>query len=68
MPQNTVELARRFLRGAVLVVIVLAIAKAVSIYIIGRLDDAAARFTLRRIEHLSSRLGHRRHRDRCSVC
>ena len=52
VPQNTVELARRFLRGAVLVVIVLAIAKAISIYIIGRLDDAAARFTLRRIEHL----------------
>src|SRR5437762_2897335 len=52
VPQNTVELVRRFLRGAVLVVIVLAIAKAISIYIIGRLDDAAARFTLRRIEHL----------------
>jgi small-conductance mechanosensitive channel len=52
VPQNTVDLARRFLRGAVLVVIVLAIAKAVSIYAIGRLDDAATRFTLRRIEHL----------------
>src|SRR5438094_3060888 len=50
--QNAVELARRFLRGAVLVVIVLAIAKAVSIYAIGRLDDAATRFTLRRILHL----------------
>src|SRR6184192_2162051 len=52
VPQNTVDLARRFLRGGVLVVIVLAIAKAVSIYAIGRLDDAATRFTLRRIEHL----------------
>jgi small-conductance mechanosensitive channel len=52
VPQNAVELARRFLRGAVLVVIVLAIAKAVSIYAIGRLDDAATRFTLRRILHL----------------
>src|SRR5206468_5016833 len=31
---------------------VLAIAKAISIYAIGRLDDAATRFTLRRIEHL----------------
>jgi hypothetical protein len=52
VPQNTVDLARRFLRGAVLIVIVLAIAKAISIYAIGRLDDAATRFTLRRIEHL----------------
>jgi small-conductance mechanosensitive channel len=52
VPQNTVDLARRFLRGAVLVVIMLAIAKAVSIYAIGRVEDAAARFTLRRIEHL----------------
>ena len=52
VPQNTVELARRFLRGAVLVVMILAIAKAVSLYAIGRVEDAAARFTLRRIEHL----------------
>src|SRR5213596_326699 len=52
VPQNIVDLTRRFLRGAVLVVIVLAIAKAISIYAIGRLDDAATRFTLRRIEHL----------------
>jgi small-conductance mechanosensitive channel len=33
-------------------VILLAIAKAISIYAIGRLDEAATRFTLRRIEHL----------------
>ena len=52
VPQNTVDLSRRFLRGAALIVIVLAIAKAISIYAIGRLDDAATRFTLRRIEHL----------------
>src|SRR6476660_9884523 len=41
VPQNTVDLSRRFLRGAALIVIVLAIAKAISIYAIGRLDDAA---------------------------
>src|SRR2546430_9265873 len=51
VPQNIVDLTRRFLRGAVLVVIVLAIATAISTYVIGRLDDAAARFTLRRMEH-----------------
>jgi small-conductance mechanosensitive channel len=52
VPANTVELARRFLRGAVMIVIVLAIAKSISIYLIGRVEDAAARFTLSRIEHL----------------
>jgi small-conductance mechanosensitive channel len=52
VPQNTVDLVRRFLRGAVFVIIVLAIAKAVTIYAIGRVEDAAARFTLRRVEHL----------------
>jgi small-conductance mechanosensitive channel len=52
VPQNTVEIARRFLRGAVLIVMILAIARAVSLYAIGRVEDAAARFTLRRIEHL----------------
>src|SRR5438093_1233926 len=41
VPQNAVELARRLLRGAVLIIIVLAIAKSISVYAIGRLDDAA---------------------------
>src|SRR4030095_13580846 len=35
-----------------MIVIVLAIAKSISIYLIGRVEDAAARFTLSRIEHL----------------
>lgn len=47
-----VELARRFLRGIALVTFVLAIAKAISVYLIGRIEDAATRFTLRRILHL----------------
>jgi len=45
-------LLQRVLRGAIFVVIVLALAKAVSVYGIGRVADAATRFTLRRIEHL----------------
>src|SRR5438132_13106273 len=52
VPSNTVDLVRRFLLGAVLIVIVLAIAKAISIYAIGRLDYAATRSTLRRFIHL----------------
>lgn len=47
-----IDLVRRALRGTVLIVIVLAIAKAISVYAIGQIEDAATRFTLKRIEHL----------------
>src|SRR5204862_445526 len=46
------ELARRILRGTALIVFVLAIAKAISVYALGRIEDAAIRFTLQRVEHL----------------
>lgn len=52
--QSEVDLGRRFLRGFALVVIVLATAKAVRVYAIGRIEDTVTRFTLRRIL-LSSR-------------
>jgi small-conductance mechanosensitive channel len=52
LPQAHVDLARRVLRGAALIVIVLALAKAISVYVLGRIDDASTRFTLKRIEHL----------------
>jgi small-conductance mechanosensitive channel len=52
LAQAHVDLARRTLRGAALIVIVLAIAKAISVYVLGRIDDASTRFTLKRIEHL----------------
>src|SRR5689334_3534342 len=44
-----IDLAHRLIRGAALIIIVLAIAKAVRVYAIGRIDDTAIRFTLRRI-------------------
>jgi small-conductance mechanosensitive channel len=47
--QTQVGLAFRFIRGVALVVIVLAAAKAVRVYAIGRIDDTATRYTLRRI-------------------
>src|SRR6266704_1991861 len=47
--QSEVDLGRRFLRGIALVVIVLATAKAVRVYAIGRIEDTVTRFTLRRI-------------------
>jgi len=39
----------RLIRGAALIIIVLTIAKAVRVYAIGRIEDSATRFTLRRI-------------------
>ena len=47
--QSEVDLGRRFLRGFAFVVIVLATAKAVRVYAIGRIEDTVTRFTLRRI-------------------
>ena len=47
--QSQVDLGRRLLRGFALVVIVLATAKAVRVYAIGRIEDSVTRFTLRRI-------------------
>src|SRR5467141_4524647 len=47
--QSEVDLGRRLLRGFALVVIVLATAKSVRVYAIGRIEDTVTRFTLRRI-------------------
>jgi len=47
-----VDLSRRFLRGAALIIVVLATAKAVRVYAIGRIQDAVTRFTLQRIQYL----------------
>ena len=52
LPQPTIDIAGRVLRGAALIVIVLAIAKAASVYGLGRIEDASTRFTLQRIVHL----------------
>jgi small-conductance mechanosensitive channel len=52
LPKEHLDLASRLLRAVVLIVLVLAIAKAISVYAIGRIEDASMRFTLKRIEHL----------------
>src|SRR5437763_5841134 len=49
LTQSQVDLSRRLLRGGALIILVLAVAKAVRVYAIGRIDDTAIRFTLRRI-------------------
>ena len=52
LPEAAAGIAQRILRGAVLITIVLAIARAVSVYGLARIEDAATRFTLQRIAHL----------------
>ena len=52
LPPSTVGVIWRILRGTALIVIVLTIARAVSIYGLGRIEDPSTRFTLQRILHL----------------
>jgi small-conductance mechanosensitive channel len=52
LPQPTVDVLRRILRGAALIVVMLAIAKAASVYALGRIEDASTRFTLQRVVQL----------------
>src|SRR3954463_513583 len=46
------DLGRRAIRGFAMMVVALAVAKAVSVYAIGRIADTSTRFTLKRILHL----------------
>src|SRR5881398_1105742 len=41
--QSKIDLAHRLIRGAVLIIVVLAVAKAVRVYAIGRIDDTSVR-------------------------
>ncbi|HJY53666.1 MAG TPA: mechanosensitive ion channel family protein [Candidatus Udaeobacter sp.] len=52
-PEAGVAIAQRILRGAVLITIVLAMARAISVYGLARVEDASTRFTLQRVAHLA---------------
>ena len=52
VPQADIDLIRRLIRGVALIVAILAIAKAIKVYGLGRIEDAVTRFTLERIESL----------------
>jgi small-conductance mechanosensitive channel len=52
LPPPQFDLLRRAIRATVFIVVVLGIAKAVSVYGIGRVAEASTAFTLRRILHL----------------
>ena len=52
LPEPSINLAGRIIRGAALIVIVLAIARAISVYGLARVEDPSTRFTLQRVVHL----------------
>src|SRR5882762_7969341 len=52
LPQPAADVTGRVLRGAALITLVLAIARAASVYGLARVEDASTRFTLQRITHL----------------
>jgi small-conductance mechanosensitive channel len=52
LPEASIGVAQRILRGAALITIVLVIARALSVYALARIEDASTRFTLQRIARL----------------
>jgi small-conductance mechanosensitive channel len=53
LPQATLGIAQRILRGTVLITMVVATVRAMSVYGIARIEDASTRFTLQRVAHLA---------------
>ena len=53
LPDGGINIAQRILRGVALITVVLAVARAISFYGIGRIEDAATRFTLQRVQRLA---------------
>lgn len=52
LPRPQVDLTHRLIRSFALIVAILAVTKAIKVYAIGRIHDAATRFTLERIQNL----------------
>jgi small-conductance mechanosensitive channel len=52
LPAARIEIAVRFIRGAALIIIVLAFSGAISVYAINRIENVSTRFTLKRIKRL----------------
>jgi len=53
LPQASVGIAERILRGTALIVVVFAAARIASVYGLAHIEDPSTRFTLQRIEHLA---------------
>ena len=56
LPQGSIGIAQRALRGTALVAIVLAVARATAVYGLAHIEDASTRFTLQRIVNLVAAL------------
>src|SRR5882724_11339140 len=53
LPDAGISITQRILRGVALITVVLTVARAISCYGIGRIEDASTRFTLKRIARLA---------------
>lgn len=53
LPATAMSVAERILRGVALITLVLIVARAISFYAIGRIEDASTRFTLQRVQRLT---------------
>jgi small-conductance mechanosensitive channel len=53
LPDAGISIAQRILRGVALITVVLTVARAISFYAIGQIEDASTRFTLKRIARLA---------------
>jgi len=53
LPDAAIGIAQRILRGIALITLVLTVGRAISFYAIGRIEDAATRFTLQRVKGLA---------------
>ena len=53
LPDAGIGVTQRILRGVALITVVLAVARTISFYAIGRIEDASTRFTLQRVERLA---------------
>ena len=53
LPDAGIGVTQRILRGVALITVVLTVARAISFYVIGRIEDASTRFTLKRIARLA---------------
>lgn len=52
LPQASAAIVVRIIRGLALIVVLLGIARAISVYALGRIEDSSTRFTLQRVMHL----------------
>ena len=53
LPDTGIGVTQRILRGVALIIVVLAVARSISFYGIGRIEDASTRFTLQRVARLA---------------